>query len=132
MQHELQARLDADPALEDVCVSGVDPGTMTTGLQRLSPWYIRVLLFKIVNPVLLYMNPEGSIRSTIQSAGDVLEAAIGMTEGNEQPKDKYFFGRSPAETSAESKDPAKRKLVWQESARLAKLKEGETILANWQ
>ena len=47
-------------------------------------------------------------------------------------KDKYFDGRTPLETSEESRNAAKRKLVWKETIRLAGLKEGQTILVNWQ
>jgi len=133
MQHELQARLDADAALCKICILGVDPGPMITGHQRLAPWVIRVLVFKIIYPVLLYINPNnGQVRPTSRSAGDVLEAAFGVGEGGELPKDKYFNMRALLETSEESRDVAKRELVWKESAKLAGLKEGETVLANWQ
>ncbi|KAF2503073.1 putative short-chain dehydrogenase [Lophium mytilinum] len=133
MQHELQARLNADAALSSICILGVDPGPMITGHQRLAPWVIRVLIFKIIYPALLYMSPNnGRVRPLSRSAGDVLEAAFGVGSGGELPKDKYFDGRAPLETSEESRDAAKRELVWKETARLAGLKEGETVLAHWQ
>ncbi|KAI5919910.1 putative short-chain dehydrogenase [Camillea tinctor] len=133
MQHELQKRLDADPALSRICVLGVDPGTMISGLQRLASWGIRVLLFKIIYPIVLWLNPNGPVRPTSRSAGDTLEAAFGVVgEGGEPPKDKYFDGRTPLETSVESRDAAKRELVWRETVKLAGLKEGETVLSNWQ
>lgn len=133
MQHELQVRLDADAALSKICVLGVDPGTMISGLQRLAPWVIRVLIFKVVYPTMVYLSPtNGPVRPLSRSAGDVLEAAFGFSEGDELPKDKYFDGNVPLETSEESKDAAKRELVWKETATLVGLKEGETVLANWQ
>ncbi|KAI3317206.1 putative short-chain dehydrogenase [Xylariaceae sp. AK1471] len=132
MQHELQARLDADPALNRICILGVDPGTMISGLQRLAPWFIRVLLFKIIYPLVVYINPNGPVRTPSRSAGDVLEAAFGVGEGGELPKDKYFDGTTPLETSEESRDAAKRELVWKETVKLTGLKEGETALSNWQ
>ncbi|KAI5866713.1 putative short-chain dehydrogenase [Durotheca rogersii] len=133
MQHELQARLDADTALHRICVLGVDPGTMISGLQRLASWVIRVLIFKIIYPILLYLNPHnGPVRPPSRSASDVLEAAFGVGEGGELPKDRYFDGRAPLQTSEESRDLAKRKLVWEETVKLAGLKEGETVLENWQ
>ncbi|KAI0424165.1 putative short-chain dehydrogenase [Xylaria sp. FL1042] len=132
MQHELQARLDAEPALSRICVLGVDPGTMISGLQRLAPWFIRVFLFQIVYPLILYMNPDGPVRPTSRSAGDVLEAAFGVGEEGQLPKDSYFDGRVILETSEESRDPTKSELVWKETVRLTGLKEHDTTLANWQ
>ncbi|KAI0398834.1 putative short-chain dehydrogenase [Xylaria palmicola] len=133
MQHELQERLDADPALNRICLLGLDPGAMISGMQRLAPWFIRVLLFKVIYPLILYLNPDnGPVRPTSRSASDALELAFGMGEGGELPKDKYFDGRAPLETSSESRDPAKRVLVWAETVKLAGLKEGETVLRKWQ
>ncbi|KAI1762278.1 putative short-chain dehydrogenase [Hypoxylon sp. FL1150] len=122
LQHELQTRLDADPALNKVCVLG----------ERLAPWFIRVLLFKIIYPLIQYWNPNGPVRPTSRSAGDVLEAAFAVGEGGNPPKDKYVDGRTPLETSEESHDAAKRDVVWKETVRLAGLKDGETILTNWR
>ncbi|RYO88773.1 hypothetical protein DL764_008690 [Monosporascus ibericus] len=132
MQHELQARLNADPTLSNICILGVDPGTMVSGLQRLAPWVIRVLIHKIIYTALLWLNPNnGLVRPTSGAAADVLEAAFG-TQGGELPKDKYFDGRSPFETSEESRDTEKRELVWKETVKLAGLKDGETVLTTWQ
>ncbi|KAI1457497.1 putative short-chain dehydrogenase [Annulohypoxylon moriforme] len=132
MQHELQQRLNADPTLSKICVLGVDPGTMISGLQRLASWPIRVLMFKIIYPIILYLNPNGPVRSTSRSAADVLEATFGVGEEGELSKDKYFNGREPFETSEESRDAAKRELVWEETVELAGLKGDETVLVNWQ
>ncbi|KAI1277490.1 putative short-chain dehydrogenase [Xylaria sp. FL0933] len=103
--------LDADPALNEICVLGVEPGTMISGMQRLAPWFIRVLLFKMVYPLILYMNPDGPIRPTSRSAGDVLEAASGVGEEGGLPKNVFFDGRKLLETSEESRDPTKRTSV---------------------
>lgn len=131
MQHELQARLDTDPVLSKICVVGVDPGTMVTNITRNAPWFIRVLMFKIIFPVLLYMSPNSEmVRATSRSAGDVLEAAFG--EGDEPPKDKYYYMRKPFETAKETRDPAKREIVWKETVKLAHLQKGDTLLTNWQ
>ncbi|KAK2610239.1 hypothetical protein N8I77_003689 [Diaporthe amygdali] len=137
MQHELQARLDADvnaAALGGrICVLGVDPGTMSSGMQRLAPWLIRVLLFQLIYPLVLYFNPDSrAVRAPRRSAGDVLEAAFGVGEGGELPKDQYFDGRALVETGEESRDAVKRALVWRETVKLAGLKDGDTVLANWR
>src|SRR5207248_604197 len=42
MMHELQHRMNTDPQLKNVCILGVDPGAMSTGLQRHASWFIRV------------------------------------------------------------------------------------------
>lgn len=133
MQHELQARLDADTELSKLCVIGIDPGTMATGMQRLAPWVIRVLFFKVIFPFLLYISPNNApLRPPSRVACDVLEETFGMGERGELPKDKYLHGRVPKETSDESRDVAKRALVWSETIKLTGLKEGETVLTNWQ
>lgn len=130
MMHELQRRMDQDTTLKNICVLGIDPGTMISGMQRLAPWVIRVLIFKVIYPIVAYLNPNGPVRPTPRSASDVLEATFG-SDSADQPKDLYFNGRQPLETSAESRDGRKQKLVWTETAKLAGLKEGETILRDW-
>ncbi|KAI0157385.1 putative short-chain dehydrogenase [Xylariaceae sp. FL1272] len=137
MQHELQARLNADPqaSLGNICVLGLDPGTMISGLQRLAPWFIRVLLFQWIYPLLLYLKPDGGrIRSTSKSADDALELVFGAVngQGGELPKDGYYDGRAPMETGEESRDEMKRKLVWAETVRLTGLVGSETVLSKWQ
>ena len=137
MQHELQARLlDSDPGLGAgrISVLGVDPGTMSSGLQRLAPWFIRVLLFRFIYPLVLWLNPGGdNIRAPARSAGDVLEAAFGVVgEGAGMPKDLHFDGRVAVETGEESRDAGKRAMVWRETAKLAGLRDGDTVLANWR
>ncbi|KAK8113134.1 NAD(P)-binding protein [Apiospora sp. TS-2023a] len=133
MQHELQARLDADPELSRLCVVGVDPGYMATGLQRLAPWVIRVLLFQVVFPLISYLLPKKApLRPTSLPASEVLEAAFAAGEGPGSLKDKYFFEQKPKETGEESRDMAKRALVWKETVKLAGLKENETSIAQWQ
>lgn len=131
--HELQRRLDRDPVLGNISILGVDPGSMSTNLQRHAPWFIRVVIFKVIFPIVAYLAPNGPIRTTQKSASHILQAAFDSGPAlGEFPKDKYLDGTEPRETSAESNDSKKRDLVWKTSVRLAQLKEGETILADWQ
>lgn len=134
MMHELQRRMNNDPTFGNLAVIGVDPGTMISGMQRLAPWFIRVLLFQVIYPLVLYFQPNGeTVRSPARGAGDVLEAAFGdVGQDGGQPKDLYFNGRQLAETGPESKDTAKRQLVWSETVKYAGLKEGDTVLVDWQ
>lgn len=132
--YELQQRLNQDPSLQNISVLGVDPGTMVSGLQRHAAWFIRVVLFQVIYPLILWLKPDGElVRPPARSAGDVLEAAFGAVgEGGGLPKSLYLDGRKPLETSAEARDPEKRALVWRETVKYAGLKEGDTVLSNWQ
>ena len=133
MMHSLQRRLNQDPALNNICILGVDPGTMSTGLQRHSSFFIRVVLFGPVFPLIAWWYPHGGIRTPECSAGDVVRAAFDNGPGlGEEPKDVYLDGAKPLETGVESGDAQKRDWVWKESVRLAGLKEGNTALDNWQ
>ncbi|PSR90381.1 putative short-chain dehydrogenase [Coniella lustricola] len=131
--NSLQARLDRDAALNKICVLGVDPGTMTTGLQRDAPWIIRVLLFRFVYPLMQWMYPNGNGRSTDRSAGDVLTAAFDNGPGiGKEPKGVYLLGAEPFEMSEEARDATKRQWVWDESVKLTGLKDDETVLTEWR
>jgi hypothetical protein len=133
MVGELQRRLDADPQLNNICVLAVDPGTMSTGLQRSAPWFIRVILFNILFPLISWLKPNGAIRPTKTSAAHVLSAAFDNSPTlGQYPKGLYLDGSSKAEPSVESKDPDKREQLWKASLRYTNFKEGETALANWR
>ncbi|KAF2118046.1 putative short-chain dehydrogenase [Lophiotrema nucula] len=132
MMHELQQRLDQDPALNKVCILGTDLGTMAIGISRRAPWIIRALLFQIIFPSVTWLMPNGNIRPTSRSAADLLWAAFDSDEIlGEFPKDLHFLGRGPFPTSAESQDAQNRDVMWKESVRLADLKEGDTVLTHW-
>lgn len=106
---------------------------MSTGLQRQAPWFIRVVLFQVVMPLLAWLMPNGGVRTTQESAFHILQAAFDVGPGlGHYPKDVYLDGRSPRETSAESRDAGKCDLIWRETVRYAHLEAGETILATWQ
>ncbi|CAG8959244.1 hypothetical protein HYFRA_00012602 [Hymenoscyphus fraxineus] len=133
MMHELQRRVNQDPSLKNISLLGVDPGIMTTGLQRHAPWFIRVLIFQVIMPLVGLMMPNGPYRTTQKSASHVLRAAFDSDQVmGPLPKDLYFNGLELMETSDESRDPVKRDMVWKQSIRYAGLKEGETILGNWK
>lgn len=133
MMHELQHRMNTDPQLKNVCILGVDPGAMSTSLQRHASWFIRVLLFQIILPLTLLLMSNSPLRPTQKSASHVLQAAFDSNEVlGQYPKDLYFNGDEPLETGEESRDAQKRELVWKESLRYTQLKEGETVLAAWE
>lgn len=132
--YELQQRLSQDSRLQDISVVGVDPGTMVSGLQRNAPWFIRVVLFRVIFPFIVWLKPHGElVRPPSRSARDVLDAAFGIVgDDGAAPKGLYFDGNKRFETSQEAKNPNKRALVWGETVKFAGLKEGDTILGNWQ
>lgn len=133
MIHSLQQRLDRDPRLRKICVLGVDPGTMSTGLQRHAGWLIRVLLFRVIYPFVAWLRPDGPVRTTERSARDVVRAAFDHgPELGEEPKGVYLDGAVPRETGQECRDVQKRDWVWKESVRLTGLKKDETALVDWR
>ncbi|TAQ84953.1 hypothetical protein B7494_g6727 [Chlorociboria aeruginascens] len=136
---ELQRRLLIDPTLSHISIVGIDPGTVPTNLARHSPFFIRVLLFKVIFPIVAafqaWRNPgrNNGVRTADVSAGDVLAAALDNNPVlGERPQGLYLDGSERAEISAEAKDERKRAMVWKDSVRYTQLKEGETILANWE
>jgi len=133
MMHELQRRVDQDPTLENISILGVDPGTMSTGLQRHASWFIRVLMFRIILRIIALLMPNGPVRTTKKSASHILKAAFDSDQVLGQfPKDLYFNGLELMGTSDEARDVRKRDIVWRQSIQYAELKEGETILVNWK
>ncbi|KAK0616092.1 hypothetical protein B0T17DRAFT_496732 [Bombardia bombarda] len=134
---ELQRRLDTDPILNNISILGIDPGSMPTGLTRNGPWFIRVLVGQIIFPALAglrtWLAPNGPLRTTYKSAGDVLAAAFESSPVlGERPKGLYLNGSELGDTSLESKSVEKREMLWKDSVRYAQLGEGETVLVNWQ
>lgn len=77
-------------------------------------------------------SPNGILRSTTKSAGDVLAAALDTRPPfGEHPKTLYMNGNEPKEMGVEAKDTEKRASVWKAAVRYTELKQGETLLANW-
>ncbi|KAI1186453.1 hypothetical protein F5B17DRAFT_403723 [Nemania serpens] len=58
---------------------------MGTGMQRYAPWVIRVLMFKIIYPVVTWLYPDGQVRSPQKSAAQVVQAAIRL-DGGQSPE----------------------------------------------
>ncbi|KAI1747596.1 putative short-chain dehydrogenase [Xylaria castorea] len=133
MMLNLQRRMSQDVALSQVCILAVDPGYMSTGLQRHAHWFVRVVIFQILFPISAWLVPGGPIRSPNTSASHVLRAAFDSGPGiGELPKGLYFDGIEPAETSMESRDTSKQDWVWKGSVNLTNLRQGDTVLGNWR
>ena len=134
-RYELQRRLSTDPKLQTVSVLALDPGGMPgTGIVKDSPWFQRFFL-GIVKRLLVVINfvaPSLPFRSPNRSAADLLHACFDEKELGQHPKGVNLNGRVKQTTSAESRDEAKQKELWDASLKLAGLREGDTILVNWQ
>jgi len=132
MMHELQHRMDQDPTLKNVCILGVDPGTMSTSLTRHASWVFR-FIFHVIVSLLIFFMPDGPMRTTQKSASHILQAAFDSNQVmGQSPKDVYLDGVDLSETSDESGDVRKRDLLWKESVRYTGLKKGETVLQRWE
>ncbi|KAL1877437.1 hypothetical protein Daus18300_002423 [Diaporthe australafricana] len=129
---ELQRRVDTDSALSGICVLGVDPGSMPGNLTRRGPWFIRLLMFKLIMPwlapLMAWLQPNGPMRTLRLGAADVIAGAF---QGASAPKGMYFYGPRAEEVTMEARDVKKRERLWVETVGYIGLKEGETCLTNW-
>jgi hypothetical protein len=106
-----------------------------TSLLRNSPLFWRVLtaILGVVQPVLVYFNPHGTYRTPFKSGTDLLKAGFERGEPyGEFPKAVYLDGSVRKESSFESRDREKQRLLWRGSIEIVKLKEGETGLVDWK
>ncbi|KLU89518.1 hypothetical protein MAPG_08489 [Magnaporthiopsis poae ATCC 64411] len=136
-RHELQPRLEADPALSRISLSAVDPGAMPTSILRRGSFYYRFfvarVLIPLLTPVMALFAENPLMRSTEKSATDLLNAAFSEDAPyGQHPKDLYFDGNALRETSAESRDKAKLKDLWTSSVRYTSLSKEETALTQWK
>ncbi|KAI1087867.1 hypothetical protein F5B19DRAFT_486362 [Rostrohypoxylon terebratum] len=129
---ELQKRLDADPALKNISVVGVDPGTMNTGIIRNGDLISRMFIFPVIIALLSHLlglfqtNPP--IRTTSKSANDLLAAAF---EAGPRLRGAYLNGTEMEGVSREAADVEKRGMVWKHSINYTKLTEQDTALIHW-
>ncbi|KAI1412254.1 NAD(P)-binding protein [Hypoxylon sp. FL1857] len=136
MISELQRRLDLDPLLHRITTVGVDPGSMASpeGVARRTNWFGRNIVHGIIMPIMryvmmwLYPESNGKMRTTARSARDVMRAVMDVSIA----KAAYFNGTALAETVSEAQDVRKWEMIWRDSVRYTRLKEGDTVLKNWK
>ncbi|KAI0133367.1 NAD(P)-binding protein [Hypoxylon sp. NC0597] len=136
-RRELSRRISQDPALSKISVLGLDPAAMISGLTRRSNWFIRVVLLQFIGgvlaPILTWLSPNGDLRTTWKSAGDVIHACFDTDGGlGEHPNGVYLNGSLIADVGPEAKDETKCRRLWKESLEYAQIKEGDTVLADWR
>jgi hypothetical protein len=93
------------------------------------------LLVKIVMPLLVpliaWLQPNGDVRTTWKSGGDVVRAAFDIATLGQHPNGTYLNGSSLEEPGPEARDTQKTNQLWRDSLDYAQVKEGDTILAEW-
>ncbi|KAJ4397734.1 hypothetical protein N0V93_001969 [Gnomoniopsis smithogilvyi] len=131
MMIELQRRLDATPALSRVCVSGIDPGGMPSGIMRRASFLQGTVINNIVGsllaPIMTWWSPNGILRTPAKSAADILHI-LTLTGVSHNIKGAYFNGSEGATPSQEARDRKTGQMIWEESMELAGMVEGETAL----
>lgn len=142
--HALDARLAKDPALGKVTVAGIDPGAMPTTLSRRGSFFLRVVLQGMLMPLIarlaVFFQPNGSLRPTSKSAADALDLAYSdkgivgerMGAGRKPGSPLYLNGSAEKTPSKEASDAAKGDILWRDAIKFANVKEGETVLKDWQ
>ncbi|KAH7030616.1 uncharacterized protein B0I36DRAFT_112392 [Microdochium trichocladiopsis] len=140
---ELHTRLTSQPsALSNIKVVSYDPGAMPTQITRDDPSFMtRVVamqfILPLLAPVLTWLWPNGYLRSKAKAARDTLFAAgvsaggFGGAYGDGQGG-VNLNGSLVWPVSKEAKDEAKRAELWRESVKWCGIKEGDTVLENWQ
>jgi hypothetical protein len=108
---------------------------MPTDICRRDGFFVRVMVMKVImpilNPLLVYIWPNGFMRTAAKSGSDVLRAAFDTETLGNHPKDVYLNGTDPWPTSKEARDEKKREALWRDSLRFANVVQGETALVNW-
>lgn len=132
---ELQRRLRADKSLGRISVLGIDPGSVPTSLTRRGNWMIRfmwIFIMPWLSVVLVWLWPNGTYRTAKKSSRDILSAALDSKWSTDSPQGLYLDGEKIIEPSNEAKDARKRAILWADTVRYTGIKEGETVLADWQ
>ncbi|KAI1644855.1 NAD(P)-binding protein [Daldinia loculata] len=137
MMRELARRIPQDPALSKIAVLGLDPAAMMSGIARRSSWLVRVLIMQcigpLIAPIVTWLSPNGNLRTTWKSAGDVIHACFDTDGGlGEYPNGIYLNGTAISDVGPEAKDETKCRRLWRDSLEYANIKEGDTVLADWR
>lgn len=134
-RRELSRRITMDPALSHVSILGVDPGAMATGLGERGNLVLKIIfkvMMPLMNPLMSMFNPNGNLRTTSKSAGDVVRAAFGKEDLGDRPNGLYLDGSAIGDVGAEAKDKEKCKRLWVDSLKWAGVKDGDTVLEDWR
>ncbi|KAI1875209.1 hypothetical protein JX265_004267 [Neoarthrinium moseri] len=135
MMREFSRRVESDQSLSRVAVLGVDPGAMPSSLGSRGTLTLR-MIFKLVmpllNPIASALQPNGMLRTTKKSAGDVIRACFDSETLGDRPNGVYLDGSQAGDVGAEAKDREKCERLWRASLVWAGVKEGDTVLGDWR
>ncbi|KAK9772837.1 hypothetical protein SCAR479_10522 [Seiridium cardinale] len=135
MMRELARRISKDSSLSQASVLGVDPGAMPSSLGARGNLQLRIIfkaVMPLVNPLASIFSPNGILRTTTKSAGDVINAAFDVKTLGEKPNRVYMDGSNIGDVGVEAKDGENRERLWKESLVWAGIKNGDTVLEDWQ
>ena len=134
IRQELDKRLASDPVLSSITVIGLDPGGMSSDLGRRGDFVFRVVKMKWLMPVAgainTYFDPNGPLRTSSKSAGDVLRACFDIDVASNEHL--YLNGTDKIEVAKDAQDVEKRKSLWKYGVEAAAIKAGDTVLKDWQ
>lgn len=118
--------------MSGISVLGVDPGLMPTKINMGGLHWLKAAMLTVVMYLAALISPNGTLRSTSKSSGDVLAAAFGTEPPfGKRPKKVYMNGSEIKGIGDEARDDEKRSAVWKAAVHYTELKEGETCLADW-
>lgn len=125
----LQRRLDSSAEYAGISTLLLNPGGMGgaeltkrgTRLKRFMWTYI----FPVVQEIAVWWWPNGALRTSWKSAGDLLDLVVRDAVG----KGEYWEGSVRGKSSAESRDLEKQDMLWRESLKLVGLTQEELGLA---
>lgn len=106
-----------------------------TGLTKTSPLFIRFLtliLLPLMQGISVWLSPNGFMRPPWKSAADLMLASFDEKYLGQHPKAVYLDGSEKATPAAEARDEKKQKQLWEESIKIARVRDGDTVLKNWQ
>ena len=106
-----------------------------TGLTRCSPLLIQFILSYVIyflQIILVWFSPHGRLRTVMKSGTDLLICCFDEQSLGKYPKAAFLNGSERAKPSKESQDRKKQKKLWMDSLKLARLRDGDTVLKNWQ
>ena len=83
----------------------------------------------VLAPILVYLQPNGSLRTPTKSAADLLRASFDEEALGKHPKALYLNGFEVGTVTPEAKGEKKQRDLWEVSVRIAGIKEGDTMLS---